>query len=53
MTNIKNFAKVEKFIVCNFTAFSDHAPLHIQFKAKYEEEPNLRKGPDSEKDTAF
>ena len=42
-----------KVVVCNFTAFSDHAPLHIQFKAKSEKDQNVRKGPESEEETAF
>ena len=27
-----NFEKICKFIICNFTTCSDHAPVHIHFK---------------------
>ena len=28
---------IEKFIISNFTTFSDHAPLHLHFKTKASE----------------
>ena len=31
------FHLIEKFIISNFTTFSDHAPLHLQFKTKKRE----------------
>ena len=31
------FHLIEKFIISNFTTFSDHAPLHLQFKTKTSE----------------
>lgn len=32
LTTYDMFDFISKFIVCNFTTFSDHAPLHIEFK---------------------
>ena len=31
------FHLIEKFIISNFTTFSDHGPLHLQFKTKTSE----------------
>ncbi|CAG2200770.1 unnamed protein product [Mytilus edulis] len=35
LTRSSNFDIVSKFITCNFTTYSDHAPLHIQFKTNF------------------
>ncbi|VDI12992.1 Hypothetical predicted protein [Mytilus galloprovincialis] len=35
LTRSSNFDIVSKFITCNFTTYSDHAALHIQFKTNF------------------
>ena len=35
LTTYDMFEYVKKFIVCNFNSYSDHAPLHIEFKSSF------------------
>ena len=32
LTKPENFDDIDKFVISNFTTFSDHAPLHVQLK---------------------
>ncbi|CAG2203516.1 unnamed protein product [Mytilus edulis] len=42
ITQEQNFELIRKFIVCSFTTFSDHAPLHFEFDSVQQQQLNSR-----------
>ena len=36
LTKPENFDNIDKFVISNFTTFSDHAPLHVHLKVNFD-----------------